>query len=265
MRFKDNNKEYDIKFEEIHNRYNGIVQASFTLNVSRPFKAESRFTDGDITTLRGVKGINFYKSSNVAKAAYAAAGAKKQDVLFSLTDEALQYITSEAEKGNDAIQNTATQKEIKTWVWALGGDTHNLYLSTDDFESLEMHFRDDLKEIRNYIINNDGRATMEFLRDHSQKITRETALYTVSGWYEISHTDIMDIYNKIKAEADEIQKAKGEKRQVIFDKAAKTDKPQILRRWSDECCDPREECDLDNIIEYAMPDGTVKTERHHTW
>lgn len=265
MKFNDGKKEYDIDFEEIDNWNNGIVQAGFTLNVSKPFNAECRFTDGDVGTKQGVNGINFYKSSAVALAASAAAGAKKQSVLFSLTDEALNFIKTESKKGMEAIKTRAKQIEIKSWSYALGGDTHNLYISTDDIDSLEMHFRDDLKEIRDYIMKNDGKVTIEFLREHSKKIERNTALYTVNGYREISNRDFMEIYSILRAEDAEKQTQKNDKKDAMFAEAASTGERQILRQWSEECNDPREECDIDNIIQYAMPDGTTKTERYHTW
>ena len=259
MEFKDGNKEYSIEFEEIHNRHNGVVQAQFVLNVYKPFEATTRFTEGDIKTLRGVKGVNFYKSSKIATVVGA-----KQDVLFSLVDEALSFIEIEAEKGKDVIKTKASKKTVENWVWAIGGDTHNLYISTDNLDSLEMQFRDDLKEIRDYIGRNDVRV-MKFLREHSHNVDRDTALYTVSGWYEISNEDIMAIYAALKAKDIEKKFTLDEKRRAIFDKASTTGERQILRRWLDECCDPNKDCSIDNIIEYAMPDGAVKTERHHNW
>ncbi len=54
-------------------------------------------------------------------------------------------------------------------------------------------------------------------------------------------------------------------RQAKFAEARRTGKPVELRRWSEPCPDPNESCDIDNVFEYAMPDGTIKVERHHTW
>ena len=59
--------------------------------------------------------------------------------------------------------------------------------------------------------------------------------------------------------------AKEAERAAKFNEAKETGKPVVLRRWSEECNDPNEECDIDNLTEYAMPDGTTKVERHHTW
>jgi hypothetical protein len=50
-----------------------------------------------------------------------------------------------------------------------------------------------------------------------------------------------------------------------FEEAKRTGKPVIIAEWSDECNDPDEECDIDNITKYAMPDGSTKIERSHTW
>lgn len=56
-----------------------------------------------------------------------------------------------------------------------------------------------------------------------------------------------------------------ETRDALFAQAKSTGKPVQIRRYSDDCDDPREECSLDNVYEYAMPDGSIKTERYHTW
>lgn len=69
-----------------------------------------------------------------------------------------------------------------------------------------------------------------------------------------------------KAAEEAAQKAAAEaERQAKFDKARKTGKPVLLQRWSEPCNDPREECSLDICCQYAMPDGTIHTERNHTW
>ena len=50
-----------------------------------------------------------------------------------------------------------------------------------------------------------------------------------------------------------------------FSEAKRTGKPVVIKQWSEECNDPNEECDIDNVYVYAMPDGSTKKERHHTW
>lgn len=54
-------------------------------------------------------------------------------------------------------------------------------------------------------------------------------------------------------------------RKEIFDTAHRTGHKQVLDSYTDECNDPREECSVDNVTVYAMPDGSTKTVRSHTW
>ena len=61
------------------------------------------------------------------------------------------------------------------------------------------------------------------------------------------------------------QKRREEKVQEIFNKAKETGERQELERWTEECNDKNEACDIDIITVYAMPDGTKMTERSHTW
>ena len=137
---------------------------------------------------------------------------------------------------------------------------------------MDTEFRPDLKQIEETIEKTRGKGNIwQLLRDKSQPVERKTALYT-NQWYEISNTDLMEIYGIIQRQEDEIgkqKKAKQEeretKRQEIFAKAKSTGERQVLARWNDECNDPEEECNIDNIVEYAMPDGSTKIERNHTW
>ncbi len=67
-------------------------------------------------------------------------------------------------------------------------------------------------------------------------------------------------------EAKEAKKAAAEaERAEKFEEAKKTGKPVEIRSWTADCNDPHEQCSLDIITEYAMPDGTITTDREHTW
>lgn len=71
-----------------------------------------------------------------------------------------------------------------------------------------------------------------------------------------------------KPAEEEKARKKAEKEAALqekFDEAKATGKPVIIRTYMVECSDPREECNYDNVIEYAMPDGTVKRTQYHTW
>jgi len=59
--------------------------------------------------------------------------------------------------------------------------------------------------------------------------------------------------------------AKIDKRSRAFAEANRTGNPVVLRSWSEDCDGSTEECDIDNITQYAMPDGSIKTTRNHSW
>jgi hypothetical protein len=71
-------------------------------------------------------------------------------------------------------------------------------------------------------------------------------------------------------EAAEQKKAEAEKAAEAelaakFEQAKTTGEKVLLRKYSDECNDPNEECSIDMVYEWAMPDGTIKATRQHTW
>ena len=50
---------------------------------------------------------------------------------------------------------------------------------------------------------------------------------------------------------------------AIYAEAARTNQPVILREYEQECDQP--DCSFDMMTVYAMPNGTTKTTRTHTW
>lgn len=62
-----------------------------------------------------------------------------------------------------------------------------------------------------------------------------------------------------------VKKEKEEKLNNLFAIAKETGEKQEIGHYTTACNNPKEECDIDIVYEYAMPDGTVKTERTHTY
>jgi hypothetical protein len=71
----------------------------------------------------------------------------------------------------------------------------------------------------------------------------------------------MDLMN------DAIQKKEDEKKHIndCIAKAKSSGEKVIIKKDYDECNDPATSCNIDEIITYAMPDGSVQTERIHTY
>jgi hypothetical protein len=81
--------------------------------------------------------------------------------------------------------------------------------------------------------------------------------------------DALDLIKDIKTTAEAI-KAEKEKDEAdrftdVFTAAKETGEKQHIRHYMADCNDPREECSTDLVTVWAMPDGTTKTERSHTW
>ena len=113
------------------------------------------------------------------------------------------------------------------------------------------------------------RLVYEQLQETKKLIETDCGDYSITDTFEVSGEELLkmldDAETKTKSE-NEIKKANKEKEiKAIFDKAKATGEKQLLNKWSEDCNDKNEDCDIDIIYEYAMPDGTVKTERHHTW
>ena len=69
---------------------------------------------------------------------------------------------------------------------------------------------------------------------------------------------------KRKTAADR-QASLEQERQHRFDQARITGEPVLLRTYQDECDGTTEDCSVDDVSVYAMPDGATKTVRSHTW
>jgi len=104
-------------------------------------------------------------------------------------------------------------------------------------------------------------------------VQKEGDTFVAKGYAFVWSEDIFALPRKlvdleiinIREKKQKIKVDREEKKAIIFAKAKETGERQLLNQWSEKCNDPDESCDVDNIYEYAMPDGTVKTERHHTW
>jgi len=100
----------------------------------------------------------------------------------------------------------------------------------------------------------------------------------ISGWgYHVrdevvkalgtSFTHAQAVEYSRPARMEKIQAAHSAKaaRQAKFDEAARTGRQVVLEQYTADCNDPNEECSLDNVTVYAMPDGSTKEYRSHTW
>ncbi len=253
MQYKDGKKEYEITLNGTR-KINGYVGAQFKINVIKPVIAEALFDAKDIMKRQGVEGVSFSQYSGIGKALNA-----KGNTLFSMPAEALAFIRETQTKTLAEMKKAEDAKLVTKWYWAVGGDSGKLYIQNGN--DVDTQFREDIKKVEDTI---ERHGKFEILKVKSIEVQRDTGLYT-NQWYEISNEDIMCIFNEIEAAKKAKRDEKEDNKAAIFIKAKASGEKQILNQWSEECNDKEESCDIDNIIEYAMPDGSIKTERHHTW
>jgi hypothetical protein len=96
--------------------------------------------------------------------------------------------------------------------------------------------------------------------------------YSITHCFNMTLGELKKLVEIAKAEAKKKEQAQAQKEaerkvelEKKFEEAKQTGKKVEIRRWHEDCNNPNEDCDLDIVIEYAMPDGTTKIERHHTW
>ena len=118
----------------------------------------------------------------------------------------------------------------------------------------------------------------EVYGEEAEMLERIGAAEYVSGWgYEIKPQVVEALgseftyaqaveYMQPENDAKAAKKAKAAaERAAKFQQAKETGKPIKLVSYSDECDGSVDECNLDIITVYAMPDGSTKTTRTHTF
>jgi hypothetical protein len=59
--------------------------------------------------------------------------------------------------------------------------------------------------------------------------------------------------------------AKNADKAAKFEEARRTGQSVVISSWSEECDGSTEECDVDTVTKYALPDGTTRISRSHSW
>jgi hypothetical protein len=235
-------------------------QVEFLFSLTDPVQAETRvriYTDQPATLIT----VNQY--SDVAKKMCAAKGVKLQVLKFQVPDDQAEAVRAEAARiyaEHVALQHAVT---VTTWHWSLGGDTHRCLLYPNEDKDT-----DEITEITR--IAHDAPGFDDLIRPKSRVVDRDVpGLYTFGPWYEISDEDLRGVIADYKAAkaARKVARAQAEEQryQAALKIAQETGHPAILRQWTEECNDPHEDCDMDNLIEYVHPDGSKKIRRSHTW
>lgn len=184
-----------------------------------------------------------------------------QNVLKTL-NELEQKLVREKKEEAERVKKFVPKK-IR---FALGGDTWKVYVTTDEIQTT-LGVPEIVKNIE-LLMNRYRKETLKEIESKSKKIDINVG-YTVDGWREIELATVLKILQpvveKSEKEKEEKRKARAEKERMAFEEAKASGKPVLLGSYPTDCDGSVEGCDVDIISIYAMPDGTKKEERVHTY
>ena len=108
---------------------------------------------------------------------------------------------------------------------------------------------------------------MDLMKKHETDV--DWGEYTTTTSFKLTIGAFKNIISEAENELEfsRIAKEAIEEKRIaeIFTKAKLAGKKQVLSKWSEECNDANEQCEVDNIVVYAMPSGDEVIERNHTW
>lgn len=148
-------------------------------------------------------------------------------------------------------------------------DTSYTFITVEDIEYADE--LDEFKEGANLIKETMKTDDIEKVlsRKHDEV---DMGDYSITYTYNMTYGEFKKLFKAAEQKKAEIERRKQEreaqKQKEIdekFKQARETGEKVELERWTAGCDDPSADCDLDIIVKYAMPDGSMKTERYHTY
>jgi len=207
--------------------------------------------------------ILLWGRSSVATAIRTAIGRSGDaDLMLSIPEEIDAELRAEFAVLQAGLKKSAEAVEVKKYHWAIGGDSGRVLIFADGLDSGEHDYRPDIEQTLEFA----EKLSEAELLTVSSDIERDTAgLYLRGGWHEISAGGLRTLIISRAWSAALREKAEQEKRVEKFTLARGFGKPVKIESWTADCNDPREQCSTDIVTIYAMPDGTRKQTREHTW
>jgi len=230
-----------------------------------------------ITTKNGIEGLQLQKAPTAADRNYIIAN--KLDIISEIK-KAEADIEAEIINGRNAT--IEEQKDIKVLALIDSGsyliDCAIVYVIPFSEEEKEGYREWAIeKGLFNYAEDNEKIEISKFNKLNLVKAIRERKVDGTLGHGESNIRFITELEKKnILAEIKALEEKKetetkiatekrAEKINVIFEKAKTTGKKQEIERFTEECNDPDEECNVDICVKYALPNGKIDVTRNHTW
>jgi len=229
-------------------------------------------TNGKLTEIRGIKVVKFdqkvegypicLKYETRPELAKLVKEYKAIEAKEKATDEAKWEATRKKEEAIDNKELKKMEAEIKKLRKKIPGNHIEVkVIKTGDLDgdSILEYIVDGIKISWNDIVVH-GWANA--IRPGAMGAFREICVASIDK----------KLLHKIKKARKEAKKAKEEAKEKVeleikkkFAEAKTIGKKVLLKTWMADCNDPNEECNIDNMAEYAMPDGNTEITRQHTW
>lgn len=157
---------------------------------------------------------------------------------------------------SDLKKAYAEQREKNKDISEITFKTHkSTNYFNDEVNALDLGYS---KEALDKLIEIKAIKEKDFQYVLNDKITKDTFTYEEAK--EMLKEEVEELEQK------NIEKAAEKERiEQLFVTAKETGSKQLIREYSEACNDPAEDCDVDIVKLYAMPDGTETLERFHTW
>lgn len=170
-----------------------------------------------------------------------------KDVKFRIPESTQNEIKERFNSTYDDFKTDVLNGKIQIKISIVGSDFPHAVLASDleEYEGLKMW---DL-----------------FYNYFSEELHIYDAYKWIDEKYQKSGIDVTWVVISKMLEKERIKQEKEEKKKQIFEKAKTTGENQLLYKYSDECNDPEESCDIDDVYIFAMPDGATEEERFHNW
>lgn len=266
----DNNTEYFFEkdFEVNDNeesKLNKMTLEEFFKNVS-----EYRIT---LATKNGVEGIGFY-GVNKKEEEYII---KNKERIMEIKPKIMQYLKEQREKIRKKNEDYLAKKEKEEQYLIDSGKAKLMLVGTKIMWAIEIeetaYRKAHIQPFKTYHeVKHFLYAEIEEMCLESTDIKNMKYVYEAEIGYYLTKEDVEKIVQADKEielrklEEERLEKENEEKEiQAIFAKAKETGVKQVLYRGMVPCNDKKEECSCDVITVFAMPDGTEKKERQHTW
>lgn len=126
---------------------------------------------------------------------------------------------------------------------------------------------EELKQVakNTYQPNPEGNWNNEYLTWFRQAVQEKKAPGYGTIPNQVIRQKITEIIMSAIQEENKKEQEENNRINNFFEIAKQTGEMQIIDKWMEECNDLKEECNTDLVTIYAMPDGTKKTVRNHTW